>query len=476
VFFRALLPRTLWGRMVLVVLGGLLLAHATSMSFLAIERGRAIERFEAAEIAARIAEMVRAGDGARRDTPTPGPAGTTGPAPSATERAPPRPRSRFAWRPVDRLDDPPPSADVPELLATELQRRLLDELGTDPVAWIASSPYVPLRPGGSLPPRGPFEPFAGEPRLLTVALKLAGGKFAMVEARTFKPSLHIPGDVWVSIAMLFAVTAAFSVWAARLALTPVRMLASAADRLSRNLEEPPLPEEGAQEIREAAHAFNRMQDRLRRHVRTRALAFAAMSHDMRTPLTRMRLRLESLSDEALLGKLSHDLDEIEALTKSALAVTRELSQDEAPAPVDLRALVDSVVGDFVALDHAIAVSGNARPMEARPRALKRALGNLLDNAVTYGREVSVAISDANGHAVVVVSDRGPGIPEAEIEKVFAPYYRIEGSRSRETGGTGLGLAIAKDIVEAHGGQLKLANRAGGGLEATVLLPRAPSLS
>ena len=305
---------------------------------------------------------------------------------------------------------------------------------------------------------------------MTVALKLPGGRMAIAESTTLQPTLRIPTEAWASIVLIFIVTALFSFWAVRLAVQPVRMLADAADRLSRNIEEPPLPEQGATEIRDAAHAFNRMQDRLRRHVNSRALAFAAMSHDIRTPLTRMRLRLESLGEEAR-AKLEGDLAEIEGLARSALEVTRGLSPDEPTAKVDLGELVHRLVVDYAAMGSRIATSGTAAPVAARPMALRRALVNLVDNAFKYGTEVSIELADAAGQASVRVCDRGPGIPAEHLERVMTPFYRVEGSRNRETGGTGLGLAIAKDIVEGHGGELVLENRAGGGLCATIRLPR-----
>jgi signal transduction histidine kinase len=282
--------------------------------------------------------------------------------------------------------------------------------------------------------------------------------------------MQIPAEAWVSVALIFIVTALFSILAVRLAVQPVRMLADAADRLSRNIDEAPLPEKGAIEIRAATRAFNRLQDRLKRHVNSRALAFAAMSHDMRTPLTRMRLRLESLNEEAK-EKLGGDLQEIEALTRSVLEVTRGLSPEEAMVPVDIDRLLDRLVHDYAALGERIAFKGSSKPLDARPAALRRALGNLIDNALKYGKDVTVEVEDSGGHVAISVCDHGPGIPAEDLPKVMYPFYRVEGSRNRDTGGAGLGLAIAKDIVEGHGGELILQNRPYGGLRATILLPR-----
>jgi protein-histidine pros-kinase len=213
-----------------------------------------------------------------------------------------------------------------------------------------------------------------------------------------------------------------------------------------------------------------MQDRLRRHVNSRALAFASMSHDLRTPLTRMRLRLESLGEEAK-AKIAEDLDEIEALTTTVLDVTRGLAPDEPLASVDLEALAAKLASEYEGMGHALAIRGHARPIDVRALALRRALVNLIDNAFKYGRDVVLELEDGPHWARLHVMDRGPGIPPAELEKVLYPFYRVEASRNRETGGAGLGLAIAKDIVEGHGGRLEVANRADGGLRVTLDLPR-----
>jgi protein-histidine pros-kinase len=306
--------------------------------------------------------------------------------------------------------------------------------------------------------------------LLTVALKLPNQRFATAETPVFQPVRGIPAEAWTSIALVFLVTAMFCLVAARLAVQPVRMLALAADRLSRNIDEPPLPERGAQELRSATRAFNRMQDRLKRHVNSRALAFAAMSHDIRTPLTRMRLRLETLGPEAK-ERIGEDLDEIESIARSVLEISRGLSAEEPIAAVDLDALVRRLAGDYAAMGSQVGVTGHAGAIPARPAALRRAVGNLVDNALKYGREVQVEMGETRTHATLAVCDRGPGIPVAELPRVTTPFYRVESSRNRDTGGAGLGLAIAKDIVEGQGGELDIANRDGGGLVATIRLPR-----
>ena len=469
-----LLPKTLYGRVLLVILGGIVVAHATSIAFFLAERSRGFLQFEASEVTARIVDAVRSGQSTpsarppqrdfQRDAP---PADAT-----TVPRKGPRFRPRVQLREVDALPaSPPPGSDPSGRLAQEVHRLLRENLGADAVLWVAVLEEAPE--GGERGPRptpNAFGPGVGL-RVLRAAVKGPEGRAFSTSTNVIEPSISIPTDVWLSIAFIFLVTAAFAVWAVRLALVPVRMLGKAAERLSRNLDEPPLPVTGATEIREAASAFNRMQDRLKRHVKGRALAFAAMSHDMRTPLTRLRLRLESIPDDAQREKLSKDISEIEALASSALEVTRGLAQNEEPAVVDLAKLVGDIVLEYAALGHEIKLRGSAASIEIRRLAFKRAFLNLLDNAVKYGRDVEISLEDSPNYLDVAVSDRGPGIPEAEMENVFYPYYRVESSRNRGTGGAGLGLAIAKDVVESHGGELTLANRAGGGLEARIRVPR-----
>ena len=447
-------PRTLAGQVLLIIFTGLVVAHVAGLMLFDAERTRAIDRYTAADTAARITEYARL--------------------PPDLASAPPRPasRARMRWQETASLGDPPAGGTPPPAtFSKELRRILAENLGDDPVVWISTreAPRPAPPSAAARPATSPPAP-EGSSRLVTVALRLRDGRQALAEATIFQPALQIPAEAWLSIALLFGVTALFSIWAVSLAVQPVRLLARAADRLSRNIHEPALAETGASELRSAARSFNRMQDRLQRHVNSRALAFAAMSHDLRTPLTRMRLRLESLGDDAK-RKLAGDLDEIEALATSVLESSRSLAADEPLARVSVEDLSAKLVDDYAQMGHALAVEGSAAPIEARPMALRRALVNVIDNAFKYGREVVLRIEDARHELALEVLDRGPGIPREELEKVTYPFYRVEASRNRETGGAGLGLAIAKDIVEGHGGKLEVANRDDGGLRVAVRLPR-----
>jgi signal transduction histidine kinase len=441
-------PRTLAGQVLLILFTGLVVALAAGLLLFDAERTRAIERYAATDTATRITEYARL--------------------PPDLASAPPRPtsRARLRWQETTSLGEPPAGGTPPSAtFSKELRRILAQNLGDDPVVWISTREARRPAPVTTATP-----PTEGSSRLVTVALRLRDGRQALAEATIFQPVLQIPGEAWLSIALLFGVTTIFSIWAVSLAVQPVRLLARAADRLSRNIHEPPLAETGASELRSAARSFNRMQDRLQRHVNSRALAFAAMSHDLRTPLTRMRLRLEALGPDAQ-RKLGDDLDEIEALATSVLDVTRSLAADEPLARVSIEDLAAKLVDDYAQMGCALGLEGSAAPIEARPMALRRVLVNVIDNAFKYGSEVVLRIEDSRNELALQVLDRGPGIPVEELEKVMVPFYRVEASRNRETGGAGLGLAIAKDIVEGLGGKLEVANRQDGGLRVAVRLPR-----
>jgi signal transduction histidine kinase len=197
-----------------------------------------------------------------------------------------------------------------------------------------------------------------------------------------------------------------------------------------------------------------------------------MSHDLKTPITRLRLRAEMLEDAGLKAKVAADLDEMQSMVGGALDFLRGAGSGEPVKPVDMAALLESLQADMQELGGEVHIAGAAlKPFPGKPQALKRCLWNLLDNAVKYGKKARVAVNDNDARLEIRIQDEGPGIPPSEIGKVFEPFYRVESSRSRETGGTGLGLSIAQGIAEAHGGRLEVHNRAEGGLEALLILPR-----
>jgi signal transduction histidine kinase len=286
---------------------------------------------------------------------------------------------------------------------------------------------------------------------------------------------YIPNVPWSRIAMALAllilVIALMSMWTARRLAAPIRAFAGAAERLGKGTDAPALAEQGPYELRTAIVAFNRMQERLRRFVNDRTQMVAAISHDLKTPLTRLRLRAEFVGDEEQQRKMLADLDEMTAMIESTLAFARDDAQREPRVLVDLGALLSSICDN--ASDAGGAVSFSAPrgvDVTCRPSAISRAVTNLVDNAVKYGGAARASLDRGLGRAIITIDDDGPGIPAEEHEKVFAPFYRLERSRNRETGGVGLGLAVARTIVREHGGDITLAAAESGGLRVRLELP------
>ena len=282
----------------------------------------------------------------------------------------------------------------------------------------------------------------------------------------------LSNELMVRLLVMLAIVTVVVMVAVRQATRPLQQLASAADLLGRDLDAPPLKIEGPAETRRAAQAFNRMQERIKRLISERARALAAVSHDLRTPLTRLRLRAELVDDEKLRDQLAADLDAMAAMIDVTLDYLRGLQDNETVRAIDINALLESMSEDARVLGRTISVEGQAlAPYSGRLSALRRALQNLIDNAIKYGASVQVRVDDSASELRISVEDQGPGIAAQELAKVTEPYYRTDSSRNSATGGAGLGLSIVKDIALGHGGELLLENRPQGGLCATLRLPR-----
>ncbi|MBT5435229.1 MAG: HAMP domain-containing protein [Rhodospirillaceae bacterium] len=252
---------------------------------------------------------------------------------------------------------------------------------------------------------------------------------------------------------------------------PLRTLAGAAERLSVDLDAPPLKEGGTREVREAVTAFNAMQDHLRRLIDDRSLMLAALSHDLRTIITRLRLRTEEIDDETQRNKAFDDLADMEIMLKETLDAARGEASHEERQKVDVAALVASLIDDLADAGETASYEGPDRlTLACRPVALRRALGNLIQNAIRYGDSAEVNLAKSASGVTIDVADRGPGIPADQREAMFRPFMRGEPSRNRATGGTGLGLSVTRSILRAHGGDVELLDRDGGGLIARVSLP------
>lgn len=286
------------------------------------------------------------------------------------------------------------------------------------------------------------------------------------------PEPAASGLLWAG-AYILTVTlgiGAVSIWLVWRVTAPLTAFSRAADRLGKNIHADPLPEGGPLEVAQASQAFNAMQERLRRLVENRTQLLAAVSHDLRTPITLLRLRAELMEDEQEQAKVMATLEEMESMVTSVLDFTRSTFHDEPQRQVDLAALVDSICDDRVDSGATVEFDSPGQiPYICRRIELKRALTNLIDNAIKYGGGARVTV-ERNASAIdVLVDDDGPGIPDDKMETIFMPFHRIDASRG-QGGGIGLGLSIAQAIVHGHGGNIYLENRPGGGLRARVSLP------
>jgi len=274
---------------------------------------------------------------------------------------------------------------------------------------------------------------------------------------------------WLSLSFLLGTL--LSMLAARRLVKPLSELAIAVERTGGNGDVLPIPPRGPREVRGTIEAFNRMQVRLRRFNEDRTRMIAAMSHDLRTPLTRLRLRAELVEDQDQQQKMLRDLDMMGDMIESVLALARDDAKREPRSLVDLSALVEGICEDASDAGEPVKFSGPRDvTISCRPTALRRAISNLVDNAVKYGGSAAVSLSPETERVVITVDDEGPGIPPSEREKVFEPFYRIESSRDPDTGGVGLGLSVTRSIIWEHGGEISLASRKGGGLSARLELP------
>ncbi len=315
------------------------------------------------------------------------------------------------------------------------------------------------------------QPYPG-PLSLTIAVQLADARW--LNAATLLPPAA-PAWAWSTLTWLALMALAVTlivVFSVRRITRPMRALAGAAERLGRGEEVPPLAEEGPREVRQTAQAFNVMVERLQRFVRDRTRMLAAVSHDLRTPITSLRLRAEFVEDPEAREKILETLAEMQEMVEAVLSFAREDAAREETRPMDLTALIASLCDDLAEGGLDVRYSETqALHYHCRPVSLKRALTNVIENAAAYGDRARVAVSSLDTAYEITVDDDGPGIPEADLERVFDAFLRLEASRSRDTGGAGLGLAIARSIVRGHGGDITLTNRPGGGLRATIRLPK-----
>lgn len=454
------LPKTLSGQ--LLALLGLALVGSLAVSlFLFIDaRALAVRETDRLGLLDQIAAVGRMLDVA--------PAGERG----RLAEAAGSPRIRF-WTTADSALPAPADSAGRVLLAHEFEHMFPGRLREPPrLAFVSLD-----RP---VPPPAPPPDHDGDDR----SGRVHGPQFDVVASVPFhdggwlnaRTQIHaepvpLPLPSLLSAAIMAVASFVIVVIVARRVTRPLQALADSADAFGRGAPAPLLAEAGPDEARRLIATFNRMQQRLVRFVADRTRMLAAIGHDLRTPITSLKLRAELLDDEEAKAKMLATLDEMEHMTEATLAFAREDATTEPSRTIDLAAAIASQVDDLAELGKPVTFAEAPRlAYSFRPMALKRAIGNLIENAVQYGERARVSLQATAAGPVITVDDDGPGIADAKIEEAFKPFVRLEASRSRATGGIGLGLAIARSIVLAHGGELVLGNRPEGGLRAEIRLP------
>ncbi len=447
-------PRSLAARTAVVLLFALAVVQAAGLTIHAFDRMELLRLAQAREEAARVMSVYRNMVNVDAD-----------------QRAAVLAEMRRLPGMAIELSDSLPISDLPPTPPPE-QRLLRVNMNLMPMPGM-------LRPHEIHMVGGPFW------RRLIVSLRLPEGGWLNLTLPVEPPRpWHSPAFL-VTFLLMTAAAALLTLWAVRRLTAPVSTLARAAEALGRDVNAPPLPEDGPLEVATAAAAFNTMAARIRRFVRDRTELLTAIGHDLRTPITRLKLRAEFMEDDEQRRKMLLDLDELEAMVSATLAFGRDAASAEPVAALDLaellRTILDEAADAWPDAAEKLRYDGPAHlTVHARPLGLKRALANLVSNAVNYGGGAVVRLAPpapatsrgatSRGVLTIAVEDDGPGIPPQELDRAFEPFHRGEPSRNRETGAVGLGLPIARNIFRAHGGDVTLANRPTGGLRATVTLP------
>lgn len=448
-------PRSLHGRLVLILVGGMLASQLLTSSIWYEVRQTQVLEIPLRLLAGRLADLLQVA----RERPAQLPALLEGMASSRWQQLPAAPTG-FA----------PATPEQDALL-----RRLLSERtgAPAPLRLLHLQLLAPdNQPGGAgLLMRG-----ASASVRSVVELTLPDGQLLYLQSTEDQGwrSASIGSLVFDFLFRIYllrtVVVVLLALIAVRIALRPLRQMAAAAEALGQDIHRPPLSLDGPQEVRQAAQAFNAMQQRLIDSIAERTRFFAAVSHDLRTPITRLRLRTELLGQENLRQRFRADLQQMEDMVAASLDFLRSGELENAREPVDIDALLRALQADFEDLGGELRLHGQARPLNAHASGLRRCLQNLLDNAHRHAPgPVDIEVHDSPERLRIQVGDRGPGIDSEHLGQVLEPFYQVDPSRSG--GGHGLGLSIAAGIASAHGGALTLGARLGGGLLVTVDLPR-----
>jgi signal transduction histidine kinase len=486
---KRLLPQSLFGQTLLLLLAGLIVSHAVGSFIYSLDRESAVRAVGGLATAQRIANVSRLVEDMPADWRDRLVAGLSDRSLTVTLTA----------EPPLTASDAGPVADV---IRNYLVRQLRLPPGREPMVSVEEAEGPPFaRRYGRPPHHSGFGMMGGRmmreradddderrgqsperdrrppmmrARGLEVAVPLADGRWLFFASNLPSSNAGFSYQYLISMLVMALFIVAISIWAVRRMTAPLATVAQAADRLGRDVNAPPLAESGTIEMKQAASAFNAMQTKLRALIENRTRMLAALSHDLRTPLTLLRLRAENVENAEERDKMLATIAEMDAMIGATLKYAREQAADEPRRATDVTALVQSVTDDMADAGLDVTMTQSAPvSIECQPAALKRALTNLIENAVKYGKRARVSLTTSPQAVEIAVEDDGPGIPEDKLARVFEPFYRVEESRNRDTGGVGLGLAIARTVVEAQGGTLILSNRKPSGLRALIVLPRVP---
>ncbi len=322
--------------------------------------------------------------------------------------------------------------------------------------------------------QGPgHESDAAPRRRLVMAAQYAPGKWVVTQSRVGDRPPRFGGWLALQTLILYVIVLVPLLWIGRRLARPLRQLTLSAEQFARTGAADPVDERGPGDVRDLTMAFNAMRGRIFAMLGEKDRMLGAIGHDLRTPLASLRVRTESVEDEGERARMSETIEEMNRMLEDILSLARAGRGAEEPQKVDLSALADAVVEDFIELGSPVDLAESERAVaHVRPRQIRRALRNLIENAIVYGDHAHVSVAREEGVIRLIVADNGPGIAEERMDEMMEPFTRLEGSRNRETGGAGLGLALVRAIMAEHGGSLRLANRAGGGLEASLVIPVA----
>jgi signal transduction histidine kinase len=470
-------PRSIAIELMILFVAVLGLAELLSVGYRYFDRSEALTALESIRIADRVAVIVSLVDKTRQQD-----------RPNLLENF------RGSELPVAWTAEPWPTKDSGQSTEARLLRNLLLRVihhsndSDITVSYLPSAESVPAqgeaelvmlwRKAGTFPEpiRQIIDQLAAKPTFL-VTVRLSDGTWlnllaAYVEDIEFWPlrSISILG-------VMISLVAGLSIWAIARLTSPFQAFAAAATRLGTDVNAQPIPERGPADVCGAIRAFNDMQTRLRRFIEDRTQMLAAVSHDLRTPITRLRLRAEYIGNRSQRTKFLMDLDEMENMITGVLSFAKDDARSEPTVTIDLRAMLHSLCDDLSDRGFDVSFDGEERlPYLCRPLSIRRCFTNLLDNALKYGGSANVSTEVSASGVLVHIDDHGPSIPEALREEAFRPFHRLEGSRNRETGGSGLGLTVARTVARAHGGEVALSEAPAGGLRATVVLPNTEALA